>query len=84
MLPVTISNSSNNLLITWSAPNARGSAITHYEVKVLNMINNVFEANIGICDFTNIAQTYCSISMSALINNLGYQTGDGLYAIARA
>jgi hypothetical protein len=84
MLPVVISTSSNNLVITWAAPDTRGSVITAFEVRVLNMNSNVFEANIGICDYTALATTTCSISMSSLIANLGYQTGSGLYAIARA
>lgn len=72
MLPSVITTSTSNLVITWAAPNNRGSAITNYEVRVLNMINNVFESNVGLCDYTNVAVMTCTIPMTTLINNLGY------------
>jgi len=52
-LPPTVSkDGSNKIVISWVEPNIQGSAITSYEIMILNMLTNTYVVNTTICDGT--------------------------------
>jgi hypothetical protein len=43
MLPVSISTTGSNVVLTWQAPSDNGATITQYKVLILNQNSGQFE-----------------------------------------
>ena len=71
MNQIVISSSGTNLVLTWTAPDNRGSTITGYEVRLLDKNDNTFKDLPSICDYS-LGLT-CTFSMDTAQTLLGYE-----------
>lgn len=78
---MSVTSSGVNLVLTWIAPDNRGSPITAYEVRLLDKNDNTFKT-VGICDYSSLITLTCSFTMSTARLSLGYDIGSEFYAIA--
>jgi len=61
MAKVTITSSTTNLVLTWTAPDNRGSTLLGYEVRLLDKNDNTFKDLPSICDYSS--GLTCTLSM---------------------
>ena len=79
MDPPTLTLSNTYVVITWVAPNNRGSAITKYRVTFLDKADNTYkevESFCGLSESSHTTGTTCAVPMAGFGTILGYSKGE--------
>ena len=89
MNPLVISDSGTNVKIQWTPlSSGNGSPVTNYVIAIYNYATSSFDSTTGpYCDgsdSTNIANSYCLVSMASFFSAYGYQVSTSIQAIVQA
>lgn len=79
MSPLTITQTSTNAVLTWTAATNNGNGISAYKILLYNRGTNTYTEYAPLCDGSQtnvISALSCTIAISDFIANLNYQAGD--------